>query len=90
MTYLDSRASVAGLFLFVMIIITVSLIYIFGSPIVDQIISSHNGLTGSTQDAKDSVYNLSLLWKYGVPLTTIFLGGLWLIITALRERSGYV
>lgn len=91
---LNEEASVAGIFFFVMILIGVSLFFIFGSPIIDKLIDSQNAYAAGggavTQDSKDTMNNLALMWKYIVPLGSLFVCGLWLLIVSLRERSGYV
>ena len=91
MKYLDYDGSVAGIFLFVMIIITVSLIWIFAGKIFDPFIALQGSFISEgypvSAASTESVGNFTLLWKYGVPIGTIFISGLWLIIVAIRERS---
>jgi hypothetical protein len=89
----NQSGQLAGLFVFIVVIVIIGLYYILLSPLMYQFTEIQNDMIDggmvASQEKLQTMVLLQAAWKF-VPIICMLFIFMWLIMNALRENSGSI
>ena len=90
----DDKAQVAGIVIFVTTFCVVALFLIILGPIMQEATDVHNRMVlegyAVTDERAEVMVMLQTAFTWGAPLITVLFLFVWVVLNALRERTGSI